>query len=61
MDIVPVRRVAFYIERSTLGQDEIDARRNLFLAGRWCPMHFRVVVDGFTGGATRRGEFQHQD
>jgi len=56
-DIVPVRRCAFYIERSTLGQDEIDARRNL-PGGPVVPDAFRVVVDGFTAaqlGVTNSG------
>ncbi|HEU5409221.1 MAG TPA: sialidase family protein, partial [Nitrospira sp.] len=49
MDIMPQKTCAFIVERSTLGQDEIDARR----AG--VPGHhavvsdaFRVVIDGFT-------------
>ena len=49
MDIMPQKTCAFIVERSTFGQDEIDARR----AG--VPGHhavvfdaFRVVVDGFT-------------
>ncbi len=49
MDIMPQKTCAFIVERSTFGQDEIDARR----AG--IPGHhavvsdaFRVVVDGFT-------------
>lgn len=46
-DIVPVRRCAFYIERSSLGQDEIDARRSN-PGGAVVPDAFRVVVDGFT-------------
>jgi murein tripeptide amidase MpaA len=41
-----MRHVAFVVERSTLGQDEVDARR----AGGSAvvPDVFRVVVDGFT-------------
>jgi hypothetical protein len=49
MDIMPQKTCAFIVERSTFGQDEIDARR----AG--VPGHhavvadaFRVVIDGFT-------------
>jgi|GEM_PF-1244554 len=45
-DIVPVKRCAFIIERSTLGQDEIDARRGL-PGGAVVPDAFRIVVDGF--------------
>src|SRR6185503_18115791 len=45
-DIVPVKRIAFIIERSTLGQDEIDARRGL-PGGPVVPDAFRIVVDGF--------------
>jgi len=46
--IVPERRCAFIIERSTLGQDEIDARRGQ-PGGPVVPDAFRVVVDGFSG------------
>jgi len=46
-DIVPVKRCAFIIERSTFGQDEIDARRGQ-PGGPVVPDAFRVVVDGFT-------------
>jgi len=46
-DIVPVRRCAFLVERSTLGQDEIDARRGQ-PGGPVVPDAFRVVVDGLT-------------
>jgi hypothetical protein len=46
-DIVPVPRCAFLIERSTLGQDEIDARRNL-PGGPVVPDAFHVIVDGLT-------------
>jgi len=38
---------AFMVERSTLGQDEIDARRGL-PGGAKVPHAFRVIVDGFT-------------
>jgi hypothetical protein len=57
-DIVPERRVQFEIERSTLGQDEIDARRKQprnSPGGLPVPDAFRVLVDGFTAaqiGAT---------
>ncbi len=46
--IVPERRCTFIVERSTLGQDEIDARRGQ-PAGPVVPDAFRVVVDGFSG------------
>lgn len=46
-DIVPVKRCAFIVERSTLGQDEIDARRGR-PGGPVVPDAFRIVVDGFT-------------
>src|SRR5262249_36422586 len=49
--IVPVRRCAFIVERSTLGQDEIDARRSKprnSLGGLPVRDAFRVVADGFT-------------
>ncbi len=46
--IVPERRCTFIIERSTLGQDEIDARRGQ-PGGPVVPDAFRVVVDGFSG------------
>lgn len=45
--IVPERSCAFIIERSTLGQDEIDARRGT-VAGPVVADAFRVVVDGFS-------------
>jgi len=44
--IVPEKRCAFVINRSTLGQDEVDARR-IHLGGPVVPDVFRVVVDGF--------------
>ncbi len=50
-DIVPERRIQILMERSTLGQDEIDARRNQphnTPGGLPVPDAFRVVVDGFT-------------
>jgi hypothetical protein len=46
-DIVPIPRCAFLVERSTLGQDEIDARRSQ-PGGPVVPDAFRVVVDGLT-------------
>ena len=49
--IVPERRVQFMIEKSTLGQDEIDGRRKQprnSPGGLPVPDAFRVVVDGFT-------------
>ena len=45
--IVPERSCALIIERSTLGQDEIDARRGT-VAGPVVADAFRVVVDGFS-------------
>src|ERR1051326_686381 len=45
--IVPERRCAFVVERSTIGQDEIDARRGQ-PGGPIVPDAFRVIVDGFT-------------
>jgi hypothetical protein len=59
--IIPERRCQFMIERSTLGQDEIDARRlqpHNSAGGLPVPDAFRVVVDGFTAaeiGATGPG------
>jgi hypothetical protein len=46
--IVPERRCTFIVERSTLGQDEVDARRGQ-PGGAVVPDAFRVVVDGFSG------------
>ncbi|HEX7723720.1 MAG TPA: sialidase family protein [Pyrinomonadaceae bacterium] len=46
-DIVPIPRCAFLIERSSLGEDEIDARRNL-PGGPAVPDAFHVIVDGLT-------------
>jgi hypothetical protein len=59
--IVPERRCAFIVERSTLGQDEIDARRGQ-PGGAVVPDAFRVVVDGFSGpqlGVTGPGSTLH--
>jgi BNR/Asp-box repeat len=50
-DMVPERRVQILVERSTLGQDEIDARRKQprnTPGGLPVPEAFRVTVDGFT-------------
>ena len=44
-----IERCAFVIERSTLGQDEIDARRGQ-PGGPVVRDAFRVVVDGFSAG-----------
>jgi hypothetical protein len=52
--IVPEKKCAFIINRSTLGQDEVDALRGL-PGGAVIPDAFRVIVDGFTAtelGAT---------
>jgi hypothetical protein len=46
---VVCKSVVFLVERSTLGQDEIDARRNL-PGGPVVKDAFRVVVDGFAAG-----------
>lgn len=50
-DIVPERRVQFVIEKSTIGQDEVDARRKQqrnSAGGLPIADAFRVTVDGFT-------------
>ena len=50
-EIVPERRIQILTERSTFGQDEIDARRKQAPntpGGLPVPDAFRVVVDGFT-------------
>jgi hypothetical protein len=49
MDIMPQKTCAFIVERSTFGQDEIDASR-AGVPGHHAvvPDAFRVVVDGFT-------------
>jgi hypothetical protein len=49
VDMVPQKACAFIVERSTFGQDEIDARR-AGVPGHHAvvPDAFRVVVDGFT-------------
>ena len=44
--IVPEKKCMFLVNRSTLGQDEVDARRGL-PGGAVIPDAFRVVVDGF--------------
>lgn len=51
MDIMPQKTCAFIVDRSTFGQDEIDARR-AGVAGHHAvvPDAFRVVVDGFAAG-----------
>jgi hypothetical protein len=46
--IVPERRCEFIINRSTIGQDEVDARRKLTGPTAVIPDAFRVVVDGYT-------------
>ena len=45
--VVPEKKCEFIMNRSTLGQDEVDARRGL-PGGAVIPDAFRVVVDGFT-------------
>ena len=55
--VVPEKKCAFIVNRSTLGQDEVDARRGL-PGGAVIPDAFRVVVDGFTAaevGAVNSG------
>jgi hypothetical protein len=47
--IVPEKKCAFIVNRSTLGQDEVDARR-AHLGGPVVPDVFRLVVDGFAAG-----------
>jgi hypothetical protein len=50
-EIVPERRVQFVIEKSTIGQDEVDARRKQprnTAGGLPIADAFRVTVDGFT-------------
>jgi hypothetical protein len=52
--IVPRKQCVFVVNRSTIGQDEVDARRKL-PGGAVIPDAFRVVVDGFNAaeiGAT---------
>lgn len=44
--IVPEKKCMFIVNRSTLGQDEVDARRGL-PGGAVIPDVFRVVVDGY--------------
>ena len=47
--VVPERRCEFIVNRSTLGQDEVDARRKLAGgANAVIPDAFRVAVDGYT-------------
>ncbi|MBB5463603.1 sialidase family protein [Paraburkholderia sp. Cpub6] len=47
--IVPQRRCEIIVNRSTLGQDEVDARRKLAGgANAVIPDAFRVVVDGYS-------------
>ena len=60
VDIMPQKTCAFIVERSTFGQDEIDARR-AGVPGHHAivPDAFRVVVDGFTAaelGLTGAGD-----
>ena len=45
--IVPEKKCTFIVNRSTLGQDEVDTLRSL-PGGAVIPDVFRVVVDGFT-------------
>lgn len=46
--IVPEKKCAIIVNRSTLGQDEVDARRDS--SGAIIPDVFRIVVDGFAAG-----------
>lgn len=46
--IVPEKKCAFIVNRSTLGQDEVDARRTS--SGAIISDVFRIVVDGFAAG-----------
>jgi hypothetical protein len=45
--IVPERRCEFVVNRSTIGQDEVDARRRLHGPNAIVADAFRVVVDGY--------------
>ena len=45
--IVPEKKCMFIVNRSTLGQDEVDARRAM-PGGAVIPDAFRVAVDGFS-------------
>ncbi len=51
----PERQCSFVVNRSTIGQDEVDARRK-YAGGTSAviPDAFRVVVDGFDRSADRR-------
>jgi len=46
--VVPERNLEFVINRSTIGQDEVDARRMFAGPSAVIPDAFRVVVDGYT-------------
>ena len=46
--IVPERRCDFIINRSTIGEDEVKARRKFAPPKAIIPDAFRVVVDGYT-------------
>lgn len=46
--IVPERRCEIIVNRSTIGQDEVDARRGFAGPNATIPDAFRLVVDGYT-------------
>jgi hypothetical protein len=46
--IVPEKHCEFIVNRSTIGQDEVDARRKFAGPKAIIPDAFRVVVDGYT-------------
>jgi hypothetical protein len=48
--IVPEKHCEFIVNRSTIGQDEVDARRKLAGPHAIIPDAFRVVVDGYAAG-----------
>ena len=45
--IVPGRHLEFVVNRSTIGQDEVDARRKFAGPSAVIPDAFRIVVDGY--------------
>jgi hypothetical protein len=49
--IVPERNLAFVVNRSTIGEDEVDARRQFAGPSAVIPDAFRVVVDGYPAAA----------
>ena len=47
--VVPERNLEFVVNRSTIGQDEVDARRQFSGPSAVIPDAFRIVVDGYSG------------